>query len=164
MTAISPPDITVFNIADWFLARAKAENKPLKHMKLQKLVYFAYGWYFAYSEPQSLPLFKEKIYAWPHGPVVEDLYHKYKFCGSSPIDTAVIEPEGFDDIVRWVMEQVWRNFSRYSDTELSNETHRVNSPWYNVYDSLERDVEILPETIRAYFRELREKHAHARTR
>ena len=39
----TPLNITVFDIANWFLARAKAENKPLKHMKLQKLVYFAYG-------------------------------------------------------------------------------------------------------------------------
>ena len=47
MNPTSLPDITVFDIADWFLARTKAEEKPLKHMKLQKFVYFAYGWYCA---------------------------------------------------------------------------------------------------------------------
>jgi|GEM_PF-4384082 len=44
MSPKSPPDITVFDIANWFLMQAKGEVMPLTHMKLQKLVYFAYGW------------------------------------------------------------------------------------------------------------------------
>ena len=80
----SPPDITVFDIADWFLAKAKLENKPLKHMKLQKLVYFAYGWYCAYRD-YSEPLFADSIFVWRRGVIVKSLYEKYKHFGDDPI-------------------------------------------------------------------------------
>ena len=129
-------------------------------MKLQKLVYFAYGWYYAYFDQQ---LFQEKIYAWPHGPVVEELYHQYKYYKGEPIDVHVLEHQDFDDHVAWTMKQVWRSFSRYSDTELSQATHRPGSPWDTIYDSSERDAEIPPGLIQKYFKGLREEYEHAQS-
>ena len=67
---------TVFDIANWFMAKAKSEGKKLKHSKLQKLVYFTYGWYFAYYDKQ---LFSEAIYARDHGTVVKELYHQCRY-------------------------------------------------------------------------------------
>ena len=158
MTPKSPPNITVFDIADWFLTKAKSEDKSLRHMKLQKLVYFAYGWYCAYFDEY---LFPEKIFAWPHGPVIEELYHRYKYSGSNQINVNNAVHQTFDDHVAWVMRQVWKNFSHYSDMELSHVTHRPGSPWDSVYDSSARDAEIPPETIREYFKGLREKYENA---
>jgi len=156
----SPPDITVHDIANWFLAKAQSENKSLKHMKLQKLVYFAYGWYFAYFDR---PLFEEEIYAWRHGPVVEELYHRYKRYGKNPIDISVVEFPIFEENTTEILEDVWQNYSSFSDVELSVATHRPNSPWRKAYSSYEWDAKMPPETIREYFKGLREEYKNVRT-
>ena len=155
MTTKSPPDITVFDIADWFLARAKSENDPLKHMKLQKLVYFAYGWYFIYSEE---PLFPQKICAWQHGPVVEELYQKYKSFKKHPIDVEDIPCPQFDSDVLDVLDDIWRIYSPCTDTHLRNITHRQDAPWTKVYNSRDRSIEIPASDIRDYFKMLQRKY------
>ena len=157
MTSISPPDITVFHIADWFLAKAKSENKPLKHMKLQKLVYFAYGWHYAYTD---MPLFGEKIYAWRHGPVVKDLYERFKPFKGNPI-TGDVNCQSVNEFVESVLEGVWVAYEHYPDTHLSKITHRPDSPWTQAYRSYEWDAEIAPESIRDYFKERLRKYDHA---
>ncbi|OQY42717.1 MAG: hypothetical protein B6240_13665 [Desulfobacteraceae bacterium 4572_87] len=46
----------------------------ISNLKLQKLVYYAQGFYLAlYDEP----LFNEPIEAWTHGPVIRELYRSY---------------------------------------------------------------------------------------
>jgi uncharacterized phage-associated protein len=56
-------------------------------MKLQKLLYFAYGWYYASFDT---PLFNESIFAWTHGPVVAALYGVFKGYGKRPIAQPVM--------------------------------------------------------------------------
>jgi uncharacterized phage-associated protein len=158
MSPKSPPNIDVFDIANWFLAKAKSENKSLKHMKLQKLVYFAYGWYYAYFDQP--PLFQEKILAWRHGPVVRELYDRYRHFGGSPITEDVTSIE-FDLHVNVVLDNVWKAYEHYSDIHLSGITHRPGSPWFRAYESDEWFAVIAPESIRDYFKELLKKHDHA---
>jgi uncharacterized phage-associated protein len=148
----------VFNIADWFLAKAKAEDEPLRHMKLQKLVYFAYGWYYAYYDA---PLFREVILAWRHGPVVQDLYHKYKSFGGQPITAISDTPPELEEKVVSMLDYVWRVYSQCTDVQLSSITHRPDSPWSNAYNSDEWYAEISPESIRDYFKELIQKYKNA---
>ena len=150
----SPPDINVLEIADWFLAKAKSEHKPLKHMKLQKLVYFAYGWYYAYYDQ---PLFGEEIYAWRHGPVVAELYHKYKCYKDNPI-AENIEPQTFAENVASILDGTWQAYEQYSDIQLSAITHRDDSPWAHAYDPDEWYTVIPAESIRDYFKALRQKY------
>ena len=153
MNPISPPDITVFDIADWFLAKAKAEDKPLKHMKLQKLVYFAYGWYCAYYDDP--PLFPETIFAWRYGPVVADLYGRFKRFGDTPINRVSKEPE-LDENVKEILEAVWDAYAPKTDVELSHITHRVEAPWAQVYREYGRNAVIEPVEIRNYFKKLKD--------
>lgn len=66
------------DIANWFIKRAIQDvqtngGEYITHLKLQKLLYFAQG---CYSAMEGKPLFKEKIYAWAHGPVVSAIYPK----------------------------------------------------------------------------------------
>ena len=153
MTTLSPPDITVFDIANWFLAKAKSEDKDLKHMKLQKLVYFAYGWHSAYSDQ---PLFPEKIFAWRHGPVVADLYGRFKRFGGNPIDHIADVPK-FDESVLEILEDVWESYAPKTDIELSHITHRVEAPWAKVYTKYGQNTIIEPVEIRNYFKMLAER-------
>ena len=157
MNPKSPPDITVFDIADWFLAKAKSENKTLKPMKLQKLVYFAYGWYYAFHDN---PLFREEILAWRHGPVVKKLYDRFKPFRGKPI-TEDVTPVEFDKQVETILDSVWKAYEPYSDIHLSDITHRPGSPWFRAYDSDEWFAVISPESIRDYFKTLLEEQTHA---
>jgi hypothetical protein len=45
---------------------------PIDQMKLQKLVYYAYAWWLAYTGQQ---LFPEDVEAWPWGPVARNHRH-----------------------------------------------------------------------------------------
>jgi uncharacterized phage-associated protein len=155
MTPKSPPDITVFDIADWFLARAKSENKPLKHMKLQKLVYFAYGWYLAYFDE---PLFGEPICAWQHGPVVEELYQRYKSFKKYPIEIDGIASPHVDAGVLSILVDVWESYSSCTGSHLRNITHCPDSPWSKVYNRMDRNIRIPTSDIQEYFKALKNKY------
>ena len=77
-------------VANYFIDIARCEGEQLSPMKIQKLVYFAHGWYLAlYDEP----LLDEKIEAWRYGPVVPSLYHEFKRYGSGTIERYAIDFE-----------------------------------------------------------------------
>jgi uncharacterized phage-associated protein len=150
---------SVFDVANWFLTKARDAHMNLRPLKLQKLVYFAYGWYYAYFDK---PLFPETIYAWRHGPVVADLWRKFKVYGGKPI-TAFAETPVFDENTTWILEQVFKHYSLLADTHLSRITHRFNAPWSRVYSPDNQHVVIPPEIIYGYFKNLVEKYDNAPT-
>jgi uncharacterized phage-associated protein len=155
MVSNAPLDITVFDVANWFLAKAKSEDVPLKHMKLQKLVYFAYGWHCAYS---PVPLFQEAIYAWRHGPVVKDLYEHHKPCGDAPIIAENLVCKDLPKDVVESLEAVWKNYSPLPDATLGRAIRHHDS-WRKAVRSMDWDAVIPLEVIREYFKELVEKYA-----
>ena len=75
----------VEDVANYFLSK-----KSMSPKKLQKIVYYAYGWTLALlnEDIKALDnrLFNEPIEAWVHGPVVPELYTKYKARGWEDID------------------------------------------------------------------------------
>jgi uncharacterized phage-associated protein len=79
---------SVFAVANWFIKKSIDMDKPMTHMKLQKLVYMAYGWYYACYE---IPLFGNDIVAWKHGPVVPSLYAVFKDNGQLPVKQYAIK-------------------------------------------------------------------------
>jgi uncharacterized phage-associated protein len=159
MSSKRPPDITVFDIANWFLAKAKDENKPLKNMKLQKLVYFAYGWHGVYGG--TLPLFTEEILVWRRGVVIKVLYDEHKACGDHPI---IVEnctyPNLCEDIVV-ILNSVWNAYAPVSDTVL-NKLIRRHMAWRKAQRSPEWDAVMLPETIQSSFKEMIAKFANVK--
>ena len=64
---------TATEVANEFISLGLCEpNVPsVDQMKLQKLVFYAQGWYLAYNDS---PLFEEDFYAWAHGPVIPNIY------------------------------------------------------------------------------------------
>ncbi len=122
------------------------EGDGLSNLKLQKLVYYAQGFYSAIF---GKALFSNDISAWTHGPVVQTLYHSYKKYGSNRIpiptdfDPSSLEKEEFE-----LIEEVFEVFGQYSAWKLRNMTHE-ESPWLNH----EVNAEIIPLTeITDYFK------------
>lgn len=66
------------DIAKYFINELHPE--PLK---LQKLLYFAQGFSYAFYDKE---LFNDDFEAWVHGPVIPSIYHEYKSYEYNPID------------------------------------------------------------------------------
>lgn len=122
------------------------EGDGISNLKLQKLVYYAQGFYSAIF---GKPLFDKNISAWAHGPVVPDLYHEYKKYGSNPIpissdfDKNTLTQDEFE-----LVEEVFEVFGQYSAWKLRNMTHE-ESPWLNH----ESEADTIPLTeITEYFK------------
>lgn len=143
-------------IAKFFLAKESMSPK-----KLQKLVYYAYAWYLAFnSEPEfdiNERLFEEEVQAWVHGPVIPEIYHKYKENGYHNIRK--ISPDkvpGFENDTKDLLEQVWEIYGSYNGNELESITHQ-EEPWKKAregYGALDRCDEVLDDNlIRDYYLE-----------
>ncbi|MDR3670717.1 MAG: DUF4065 domain-containing protein [Holophaga sp.] len=141
------------DVARHILAKAHAKGISLDPMKLQKMVYFAQGWSLGLG---TLPLFDEKIEAWPYGPVVESVYHGFKKYGSGNIP----KEEGkllndLDPISDNLIDQVLDIYGKYSGPVLSGMTHETGSPWGQTYITGFKSVPISDEIITSYFSHLK---------
>ncbi|MCY4305991.1 MAG: DUF4065 domain-containing protein [Aestuariivita sp.] len=157
------PPSTAIAVANWFLQRSwKEPSLPrCDQLKLQKLVYYAQAWYLANF---NKPLFSEDIEAWPHGPVVRDLYLQFMNFGRNQITTlgtrlekrengyVTVTPE-HDGSLDYFLDVIWDRYKRCSGVQLSNATHKEGEPWEIVscfYD-LEEKPTIPIEIIRSVF-------------
>jgi len=122
------------------------EGDGISNLKLQKLVYYAQGFYSAIF---GKSLFSNDIFAWTHGPVVQTLYHSYKNFGSNRIPVPTdFNPNSLEKEEFELIEEVFEVFGQYSAWKLRNMTHE-ESPWLNH----ETNAEIIPLTeITDYFK------------
>lgn len=143
--------LTSQDVANYFLVKASRdddneEREGITHLKLQKLVYYAQGFYLA---TKGVPLFEEDIVAWKHGPVVRALFDTYKGCGSSPIDApADFDPQSIPGDVRDFLDEVYEVYGQFSAWRLREMTHE-DPPWK---DHVETSSVIPHEELRVYFK------------
>jgi uncharacterized phage-associated protein len=141
-------------IAYAFVKKGLKEGKPVSQMKLQKMVYFAHGYYLAkYREP----LIQEDFEAWQFGPVVPAIYSEYKAFGREAIQ---VTKEHYDAIVDSFPEEVassidftWQVTKNLSAATLSAWTHKKGSPWDKVYKPNGFSIPIDNLTIESFFKE-----------
>ena len=153
-------------IANTFLAEHGAESGGVSHMKLQKLVFYAYGWWLASHDE---PLTTEAPQVWKFGPVFNSLYSALAPFGMQPIDSprravpigaAPTVPDDENE-VRELLEWVWQRYGGHSAGQLSDMTHAPGTPWQEeaaAHDyRVPRNHSIPVERTRAYFRSLAER-------
>jgi len=158
-------------IANEFIKIARENHKRLSPLKLQKLVYFAHGWYLALT---GKPLINEPVEAWKFGPVIPSLYHalkKYAYqsvnecmtdddfwepstggvCHELSVDDGPDQQE--NELAKRIVRRVWDVYGGFSATQLSNLTHDDGTPWSMTPDKDKRRNAIIdPEIIRGYFK------------
>jgi uncharacterized phage-associated protein len=147
-------------IANYFLDKGEEERRDISQMKLQKLVYIAYGWVLAATGER---LFDEPIEAWDHGPVIPSLYHEFKHNGSGPIlDRAIFfDLDTLEEVVptvdagdtdtRVLLDTVWESYKRFSSAALRRKTHEPDTPWSRVCDPNKRHVQLRDADISEHF-------------
>lgn len=138
-------------------------------MKLQKLLYYANGWWLAIN---GEPLLSEAPQVWRYGPVYQHLYRTFSRFRHEPIGGPVkgnpfaAEPEMLGDSedegrVRQLLDWIWSEHGAKSAVQLSDETHAVGTPWRDIAEEynfrIPYNVEISPKRDWKFFAEQAEK-------
>lgn len=134
-------------------------NEGIQHMKLQKLAYYAHGWWLSYYDS---PFLTERPQVWRYGPVFKSMYNALKHFGSNSIRipqsaTPFEKPEiiSSGDVLS-LISWVWERYSPYSAITLSDKTHETGTPWRIIAEKcnfLVPENYVIPDDlIRDYFR------------
>lgn len=139
-----------FEIAEYIVWHENEKHRFVNPLRLQKLLYFVQAHRIAVT---GQPLFTDRMEAWDYGPVVLDVFRKYRFYGSGIIP--FLKEPAFaiaqSDMQR--INEMLDYCASFSNTELLNKIH-AQAPWQNAYHRSSRwglDCEITPDAIREFF-------------
>lgn len=161
-------------VANFFIKKSVQDKIPIDQLKLQKLVFYAYAWHIAHEKGE---LFPEDIFAWPHGPVVRELWYEFNSFGRNNIDKLASEIDWLcdppvvyvpeitekDEYLYKFLGNVWNVYKNASGIALSNLTHGPEEPWTIIREAnkhIERPL-IPPSLIEKKFKEKLAKAAQA---
>lgn len=161
-----PAPYSSLAIANEFIRRSKADEKPITQMQVQKLVYLAHGWALA---GLGVALLEDQIQAWDFGPVVPRLYFALRRYGRGPINEMLHwgadtpfdsddDGEAYEELSveeRSVVDLVWTNYGSYPAFKLSALTHQEGTPWTETFEP-GRNRPIGNAAIQRHFEELLE--------
>ena len=151
-------------VANSLIEIAESNGKKLDPMKLQKLVYYAHGWFMVF---QDRPLINEEIQAWRYGPVIRSVYYYFKRYGAisidgpakvSEADLCCVPPE--DTLTHALLQEVWRVYGKYRGVQLSTMSHSEGTPWDKAWSRNQEHLEsvVIPnDDIKKHFKSILEK-------
>lgn len=160
--------LKAIDFAKWFIYKNYTEQlenvsddddyevyEGITHLKVQKLLYYAQGIMLAIT---GKPLFKEKIVAWQHGPVVKEVYDKLSCNGRNEISfnkewLEVIEQIESNDELSEVLNATYENFGGYTAWQLREKSHIPGGPWEVTVDTKGMNTVIDNDLIKNYFKE-----------
>lgn len=154
---------SAFEIADYILGLQEDEgllwgeeqtSERITHLKLQKLLYYSQGFFLAIT---GQPLFKEKVVAWHHGPVVLEIWEEYKKHKSDGLPIPQEAVSLGNSHVEKIIKSVYKRYGQYGAWKLRAMTHR-EEPWQSCHVK-DRIIEIPTEVLRVFFSKLRNHSA-----
>lgn len=137
------------------IADKQAENEcgdGMSNLKLQKLLYFAQGWYMA---RYGKPLFDAPMEAWRLGPVVPSVYSEYQCFGKNAIHDDPPADDAFTQDEFDLLMDVVREYWKYSTSALIDMSHQNGAPWEKAYTSGVPHIELSNKDIMEYFKSQR---------
>ncbi len=148
------PKLSASDVAKYFLYRSTVDGDLITPLKMQKLVYLAY---VKTLVERRKKLFKERIEAWPMGPVVRQLYEELQKYGSSPIEEGYIDVKSVEELegkfpkdIKQTIDGAYEKFITKSAFELVSLVHE-DEAWKKARHNLAPDEpsnnEILDEDI-----------------
>lgn len=139
----------VRDVANFTLDYADERGVEITNLALQKLLYFAHGWFFSIFDE---PLIKNKFEAWQYGPVQRVLYDQFKTLKDRPIRgvrATFIDPASGESVLKdysileihaEVVRSVLQKYERFSAGQLVNKSHAEDSPWEFVWQQAEEAI------------------------
>ena len=117
-------------VANAMIMKGVEDGKPLTPLQIIKLTYLCQAWMLAMY---GRPIFRQKVKAWQHGPVISQVYHSVKHYGKNPVHTTLnVKPAIFSQKERHIIDEVYRVYGNFSGLQLSSLTHVDGSPWDQV--------------------------------
>lgn len=122
-------------IANYVLGYYSFEkNTNISNLKLQKVLYFLQANHLVVTGEQ---LFIDNIEAWDFGPVIYDVYQKYKIYGGGSIPYNLVDRgRTYSQFIhsddRKVISELLDDLQNYSATDLLSIIHN-QKPWKNAY-------------------------------
>ena len=132
-------------VAEYIIERCNQKNKSISNLKLQKILYFVQAQFIVEF---GTPCFDNIMQAWDYGPVVPDVYHKYKVYGNTNIPSYGNKRFNFEQDEQQTLDTTIDSASEYAASRLVEITHN-QSPWIDAYKKA--DETITPESIRKFF-------------
>lgn len=156
------------SIANAFITMANRDGYDITPMQLQKLMYYANGYFLAENDGQ--PLINEYFEAWDYGPVVPTVFYEFREYKDKPIKRfaytydrdqrkTIVAPQPIgDQRSEAVLDWVWKSYRDYDGVELSRMTHKVDGPWdrarRRAANSFMRNERLEMQDLRDYFEAL----------
>lgn len=144
-------DAPARQVADYIISFLAEHGDPVSNLKLQKLLYYAQGWYLALYD---VPLFDERIEAWVHGPAVPPVYGDFKAYAWQPIPKPKNGPV-LPDRPEFLVNEVIETYGGMGAYDLERLTHS-EAPWTKARGSVPKDAPcnaiITLESMKEFFR------------
>jgi uncharacterized phage-associated protein len=154
-------------VANWFIDKNKIDQLELIHLKIQKLLYLAQGFYLANRDKL---LFEDPIEAWEYGPVIRSIYDYLNFYDikqqvsekiilHTPQNgnyTALVPIIASDDLeINSYLASFWNEYAQYNLWDFNYFSHQQGSPWEKTITALKNGIvssQVIPiELIKSYF-------------
>lgn len=141
----------VFKVAQKF---CEYQNWRVTNLRLQKLLYIAQVLSLGLRDGKHL--FNAEIHAWKYGPVVPEVYRRFKIFGASPIPQIVFDDElcQCSDDENAFISAVANMTKNLKDWELVGLTHRPGSAWAKLYSENSNDKIISEQDMLKEYQEL----------
>lgn len=139
----------VRDIANFILEFADNRGLKMTNLALQKLLYFAHGWFYAMYDQ---PLIKSKFEAWKYGPVQRVIYDQFKSFRDNALrdvratyidpltGDAVYRPIKLDPEHAEIISSVLEKYANYSASQLVEASHVEDGPWEYVWQQADDAV------------------------
>lgn len=137
------------DIAEYVIEYCNKHNLSISNLRLQRLLYFIQAYFLMQSKGERAA-FSDDIEAWDVGPVIPNVFNKYKRFGTGQIpyyDGSYADM--FPDDNRNYIEDVIEYFKDKSSVYMMEITHR-QKPWSSAYNRNTNNT-ISIETITDYF-------------
>lgn len=135
-------------IAEYVISYSTELENPVSNLKLQKLLYYIQA---SFLVEKNTPCFKEAIEHWRHGPVIREVYSKYKINFNDKIINKY-NNENINDSDKELIKKVIDSYKTYSPWDMVSKTHN-EEPWVNTNS----DDIITIEELEKYYKKNNDK-------
>ncbi len=128
-------EIRADSVADYLITQMREHGDPITNKKLQKLLYYSQAWFLALYDNA---LFPNPIEAWTHGPVVREVWERFRDNEWRPIMNE-IEPPKLSQEVTEHLDELLTVYGTLEAYELELLTHQ-EEPWQHARGGLPADA------------------------